>query len=170
MLWGCAGPQRTHPAPNFPLSLFPFFSPTIKSDPEMVFGSRLCCAGFSPGQGWLRSLLLPKDTLPLTQPTSLFLCSSSSKKNQILKSSRRVPALSSGGNGKDCHIPAEENPCQAGSAPACLLPPRAPGHPGIAALGFCIWVHTGREQEQLTGGTLLPDLGFLLEITMPGFP
>lgn len=83
-----------------------------------------------------------RDTLPVTESMSLFLLSSSAKHNQIL----RVPGESwlwiLVGIVGIAAVLAEENPFQAGTAPACQLLPSAPAIPGVpgsgtAALGLC---------------------------------
>lgn len=78
LLWDCAGPRRSHPAPNFPLSFCPFSQPHHKTSEILrwVLGT---------GQGWVRSLVVHWWTLPLTESMSLFLYSSSSKYNQALR-------------------------------------------------------------------------------------
>lgn len=62
------------------------------------------------------------------------------------------------GIGRIAHIFAEKNPLQAGTQPACLLLPRAPGHSGcpcsgMAALGLCFQ----GAQEKRAGAALCWD-------------
>lgn len=130
-----------------PSSQLPFeFQPHHESSEILrwFLGADFAVQDSHRGQGWLRSLLVLKDALLLTQPTSLFLWSSPSKKNQILKSSRRVPALSSRGNRKGCHILAEENPFQAVCSFHVLQAPLAQG---LLLWDFAFRLHTGRESR-----------------------
>lgn len=107
-----------------------------------------------------------RDTLPLPESTSLFLFSSSAKYNRILRVAGESWLSIPVGIGRICSHSCRRKSISSWHLPVCSsrVLQATPGVPGCSGT-----LHSGWTQEK-SAGILLPNFGFLAEITMQGFP